>query len=291
MSLELVQSETVDLTPQLAQEFASMTPSPTERESSASRKRFLEKEHDAERFKAVHWVKAELNGTTYRMNGQHSAGMLVDLNGTFPQQAKAHIDTYKVERPEDLALLFRTFDSRNSARSALDVSGAYQGLVSEVAEVDRRLAKMALSGITWFLKLIIKRPVPGGDDVFDLFAETEYHPFILFYGNTCTPRSKTQELQAAPVAAAMYGTFLKNEEQARVFWPAVALNNAADDSDPAQLLSAQLVEVRENLDVRWGPRTYYAKCVKAWNAFLQGKQIISLNVNAKSMKSLPPILS
>lgn len=287
--MELVKSETVDLTPQLAQEFASMTPSPTEREPSAKRKKFLEKEHMSGRFKAVHWVKAQLNGTAYRMNGQHSAGMLVGLNGTFPERAKAHIDTYNVETSGELALLFRTFDSRNSARSALDVSGAYQGLVDEVAGVDRRLAKMAITGIAWFSKIVDKKPLPSGDDLFDLFDRTEYHPFILFYGQVCSPRTKTQELQTPPVVAAMYGMFLKNEEQARAFWPAVALNNAADDTDPTQLLSAQLVEVRENLDVRWGPKTFYAKCVKAWNAFLQNKQINSLNVNTK--KGLPEILS
>ncbi|KKN81086.1 hypothetical protein LCGC14_0323050 [marine sediment metagenome] len=278
--MELVKSETVDLTPRLAQEFASMAPSPTERESSAKRKKFLEKEHMSGRFKAVHWVKAQLNGTIYRMNGQHSAGMLVDLDGTFPQGAKAHIDTYSVETPSELALLFRTFDSRNSARSALDVSGAYQGL-SEVADVDRRLAKMALTGIAWFSKTIDKQALPSGDDLFDLFSNADYKEFIVFYGQVCSPRTKTQELQTAPVVAAMYGTFLRNEEQARVFWPAVALNNAADDSDPAQLLSTQLVEVRESLDVRWGPKTYYAKCIKAWNAFLGGKQINSLKVNTK----------
>lgn len=287
--MELIESKTVDLTPQLVQEFSAMKPSPTERELNHKRKSFLEAELKRGRFKTVHWVRAQLDGTLYRTNGQHSSAMLAGLNGDFPEGVKAHCDTYKVDSIDELALLFRTFDSRQSSRSSLDVSGAYQGLVSEVADVDRRLAKMALQGIAWFGRVVEGlKNLPGGDDLFALFRNTDYHSFILFYGQVCSPRSKTQELQKAPVVAAMYGMFLKNEEQARVFWPAVALNNSADDSDPAQLLSTQLVEVRENLDVRWGPKTFYAKCVKAWNAFLQGKQINSLHTNIK--KGLPEIL-
>src|SRR5436309_15077267 len=49
------------------------------------------------------------------MNGQHSSTMLSGLNGNFPKDLKVHLDTYEVDTPEALAILFRQFDDRKSA--------------------------------------------------------------------------------------------------------------------------------------------------------------------------------
>src|SRR6478672_7741646 len=99
---KLVNSETKPLTTQLAEEFVNLLPSPTERSFDQARAKML-------REKAEH-------------------GQLIALNGSFPEGLKAHIDTYKVDTQDDLAELFRQFDSRKSGRTPNDVAGAYQGL-------------------------------------------------------------------------------------------------------------------------------------------------------------------
>jgi hypothetical protein len=53
--------------------------------------------------------------------------------------------------------------------------------------------------------------------------------------------SKTRELERARVVAAMYGTFLKNEDDARTFWSTVARGGVEfEENHPATVLDSWL---------------------------------------------------
>jgi len=95
-SYRLVKSEVCDLTPELAQQFRDLDPSPTERELNPARIRHLKMKAEAGQLVTFHWSVAKLGDKRLRMNGQHSSNMLCDLNGHFPKGLKVHIDEYEV---------------------------------------------------------------------------------------------------------------------------------------------------------------------------------------------------
>ena len=96
------------------------------------------------------------------------------------------------------------------------MSGAYQGLYTDLAGVARGAAKLAVEGVAWYDKNVEGLPAPKGDDVYTLFGKTALHPFIKWVGDVFTV--KTPELRRQTIVAAMYGTFDKNEAEARKFW-------------------------------------------------------------------------
>ena len=118
----LRKSETFPITRELASTYATMVPSPTERQFSEKRLKFLHDRYIAQQFIPCQWASVWLGGTQLRMNGQHSSAMLSKLPDPFPGDLKAHIDEYAAESPEDMVELFRQFDARESARSPGDVA-------------------------------------------------------------------------------------------------------------------------------------------------------------------------
>ncbi len=184
---KLVNSETKPLTPELAERFKAMLPSPTERMFDPARAKMLREKAEARQLIAFNWAVAEVGDKQYRVNGQHSSAVLAELNGQFPQDLKVHIDTYKVDTMEGLPLLFRQFDARKSGRTPMDVSGAYQGLHTDLADVARGAAKLAVEGVAWYDKNVEGLPAPKGDDVYTLFGKNALHSFIRWVGEASSP--------------------------------------------------------------------------------------------------------
>jgi hypothetical protein len=166
----LSKSETKALTPDLAEKFKAMLPSPTEREFDPARAKMLREKAKAGQLIAFNWATAKFGDKEFRMNGQHSSAVLAELNGNFPQGLQVHLDTYQVDDRDGLALLFRQFDNRKSGRTPVDVSGAYQGLYDGLKDVPRGAAKIAVEGAAWYQRQVEGLPAPSGDDVYTLFG-------------------------------------------------------------------------------------------------------------------------
>ncbi len=233
------------------------------------------------------WATVTYRGVKYRMNGQHSSQAITDAGALLPPEVVIHLDHYEAPDAESMGVLFRQFDARISSRSKQDVSGAYQGLVDEVASCNRANAKLAVEGIGWYERAIEGLPVASGDDLYDKFLAAKYHGFIRWADKIIS--LKTPELKRAPILGAMYATFITSESGAQEFWAHAAKGDLTDDSDPRAVLSAELVRIKEARDHANAPKPadFYAKCIKAWNAFRGGEKIRSLNVNVK--KGLPEI--
>jgi len=268
----LVRSTTEPLTPQLAQKFREMPPSPTERLLNESRVKHLRAKADAGLLIPFQWAFATWNGKTYRMNAQHSSNMLGGLDGKFPKGLFAHVDEYEVDSLEGMALLFRQFDDRKSGRTPIDVSGAYQGLYPELADISRDVAKFGIECVTWFNRHVEGiSGVLGGDDQYSRFSDTNLYTF-LHWLNEINPK---KELKVQAIGAAMFGTFDKLPDQAREFWQNVANGGIEfDDTAPATVLYSWLKEAYEDtLNYRVKAEGYYQGCVYAWNAFRTSKTI------------------
>jgi hypothetical protein len=280
-AFKLVSSKCVPMTKELAEEFRSLTPSPTERDLDPRRIRHLERKAADGLLVTFHWAKAKFKGKWLRMNGQHSSTMLCNLNGDFPQGLFAHVDEYEVADSSGMALLFRQFDDRKSGRTGMDVAGAYQGLVDVLKDVPKAAAKMAVEGIVWYSGRIEGLPVPSGDDAYVYFNDVRHHTFIQWIGDLFS--IKTPELRKPYIVAAMYATFQKNEAEARRFWEWVAKGgHEYADNEPAAVLSAWYVKAKDK-DVAKPvkPAEYYQAGLFGWNAHRAEKQITSIRVDVK----------
>jgi hypothetical protein len=279
----LVKAEVKELTPEIAEYFRNLEPSPTERELNAARVKHLREKADAGQLITFQWSQVQMGSHTLRMNGQHSSNMLCALNGAFPKGLKVHLDTYEADTEGDLAILFRQFDDRKSSRTSGDVAGAYQGLHSEVRDVPRAPAKLAIDGVAWFKREIDHEAVPSGDDRYQMFARQNLHGFIRWIGDLFS--IKTPELKRQTIVTAMYGTFVANEATAKQFWSEVARGGVEyEEAAPQTVLDGWLKSLSEGAKKdrpELKPGQFYQGCVYAWNAYRDDRTIQAIKCDTK----------
>jgi hypothetical protein len=267
----------------MAEKFANMRGSPSERDLSTKRVTFLREKIEAGLALPFSWARATIDGSEeqYRVNGQHSSKMLVSLNGSFPSGLKVHLDDYVVRSKSDLALLFRQVDARQSQRSAKDVSGAYQGLHEDLAGIHKPLAKMAVDGAAWYIKNVLGLPVGYGDDVYRLFNKDEVRDFTHHVSDIFG--TKADEMMRTPIIAAIYGTFDLCGANSKPYWIEVAAGGPEfdiDDTSPSGRLSDWLRTDAEQSTRVIKPGEYYQGAIFAWNAHREGKKIKKIKFNA-----------
>lgn len=270
---KLLSSETVVITHDLAAKFSTMPASPTERDLKSKRVAYLKDQVLGGTAISFIWAKAMVadTGETVRMNGLHSSTALAALNGQLPADLKAHIDTYEVPTKAGLGTLFRQFDSRLSARSVDDVSGSYQGLQPDLANVPKAAGRKAIEGAIWYEKNKIGNDTPTGDDRFKWFEHPKLHSFIQMTGRILSV--KTPEF-STPVIGAMYGTFDREPRLAEEFFRDVAKQGGGNNPDhPAVVLDQWLVDAREQTNDKPKEQEIYYACAYAWNAFRNHKTL------------------
>jgi hypothetical protein len=291
MAFRLIKSETVPLTKELAARFASMTPSPTERPLDSRRVKYLREKVEADQCLPFKWASAVTEGLVYRMNGQHSSKLLSGLNGSFPDGLVACVDEFACDTLDDQALLFRQIDQRQSARSAGDNAGAYQGIHSELEEIPRKVGHKAILGVVWYRKHILKmagQDVPSTDEVGMLFNEESLWRYLQWLPELFQ-KGNAKYLLDTPVLAAVYATWSVNEEQCKAFWTEAALGDAFDDdsTSPSAVLARWLDHLKRmpkhQKPEKMGPASLYYGCAFAWNAMRDERQIKDI----KWQKHLP----
>jgi hypothetical protein len=278
MAFTLMLSEVIPLTSELALKHRDLTPSPTERALEPSRVLYLKEKIEAGHMLPFHWATAQLNGDLLRVNGQHSATALTQL-AQFPKGGKVHLDQFKADTKDDLALLFRQIDPKKSARSSLDVSGAYQGLYDELKGVPREIAKLAAEGVQWYRRKVA--PTSGvmsqrGDDQYSVFGDVDpehkVHEFVKFCGELLN--FKVEEMKRIQVAAAIYATYLVNEPECNKFWNKVRREgDVYNDTDPSTVLDKWLGQIyKKEIEAKPASQIYQG-CVYCWNAHRENRQI------------------
>jgi hypothetical protein len=279
-AFQLVESKTVPLTREFLDQFVGFTPSPVERERDDKRVKHLRSKYDAGLWTPCSWVTAkvrDMNDIEYRANGFHSSTMLSALDGLLADGLMVHWDRFQVQTLDDLALLFRQYDDRKSARSPADVAGAYQGLEEDLRATPRVPAKLAIESVNWWRAHVERSPTAKGDDRYTLFHERALHPFIAWVSADIFS-GKVPELAKEPVVASMFVTFEANEIECRSFWHKVSQGgDEYQEGSPDRVLSDWLrgVYQRENAELaKVGPGQLYQGCIYAWNAHRRGEPSI-----------------
>ena len=276
---KLVKSDTYPLTRDLAADFATMVPSPTERPFSTKRVGELQDKYDRGLFLPCQWACVWLGGSKLRMNGQHSSTMLMKLPDPFPEGLKAHVDEYEAAVPEDMPLLFQQFDARTSARSSADVAGAYQNTYPELMGLPRETVKRGIEGLAWYLRVIEGIPSGKGDERYKLLKQPVYYDFLLWLCGLID--MKTPEFKRTEVIAAMYATDLASQDDSRAFWQEVARGGREyEDQHPATVLDKWLKSCKDGTcEDKMRAAYHYQGCVFAWNAFREEKTIKEVRFN------------
>jgi hypothetical protein len=268
-------STTQLITRDLASEVAMMMPSSTEREFSEKRYAFLLDRYNEGCFVPCHWAYVWLNGEKFRMNGNHSANMLMKVPDPFPTDLVAHIDEYDADTPEDMVELFRQFDARESSRTPADVSGAYQYRHPELQAIPRKIGKLGIEAIAWYKRVIEGLPSGKGDDRYRLFRQSTHYNFLQWLPTLLD--MKTPELQKMEVVAAMYATDLVagGEHGCRPFWEDVARGGIPyEDQHPTTVLDKWLKSCRDGTcGDKMKPAFHYQGCIFAWNAYREERSI------------------
>ena len=286
LHFKLVDSVAVDLNPTIVQQFATMPASPTERELSEKRKKHLKDKVEGGLAMPFNWAKAQFDGKEYRVNGQHSSAMLYEFGQNLPDGLKAHISTFEVSSHEELALLFRQFDDRNSGRTAGDVAGAYQGLETALSGVKRVIARISAEGLAWHNNEVLGNPKIVGDDRYALLHDANYHPFVNWADSVISHRHY-DEMKKASVLAAMYESFANFPREAQSFWKEVAkhvvLNGESglDEDHPAARLGTWLVDAadKDKKHFKPSPTDNYQAGVYCFNAYNSNRDLRSVNIS------------
>jgi hypothetical protein len=275
-TFRMVNSTTVPMTPELAKQFATMTPSPTERPLDEKRVKHLRAKIDAGLAVSFQWAFAKYvdkrgREFIYRMNAQHSSTVLSSMNGSLPPGLFAHVDEFEVNSPEALALLFRQYDDRKSSRSVGDVCGAYMGLYPELNDVPRDVGKLGMVAITWYNNRVEGLGVPGGDDQFSRFNDRSLWPFFHWLSGI----NPTAELKINGLVAAMYATYNVDKDGAESFWRQVADGGIEFETDaPSSALYNWLKGSYDGtLNAKIKPDGFFQGAVFCWNAFRAAKAV------------------
>lgn len=282
----LVKSESFTMTRVKALEFAAkhagLPKSPVEREVDPSRVKRLVGILCGDLVLPFNWAVVEYDGQTVRMNGQHSSIAIKEVGPDLPDQLAFHFDRYKAEDRNGMVDLFRQFDQRWSSRTIQDISGAFQGLVPEIADCNKKVTMQTARALSWCLRTVEGlEEVPTGDNTYELLHKGDYVPFILWANGIVNSR---KELLRVPVLAAMYKTHETSQSGATKFWREVSFgpDYFTDDMAPGAVLIGELNRALEEKEFKAkefpNDAIYFKKCVKAWNAFCAGQRIGSLKV-------------
>jgi len=273
--LALKRSETVVLTPKMAQEFANMPHSPGERPYDPKRTEWLKQRFYSGMFYAPTFATFTFRKERrkLRVNGQHTSTMLCQLTkDEFPKDKNVLMVEFEGDTEEDLIVAFQQFDQRESGRSTADTYWSHLAkhpdLLKDSSVIRDRVSKIVDGMAFAYSSVYGNQGVAGAHERAKLI---HVHPEFVRDG--CRVMT-TKLLSSRPVVAAMLTTYTKNRKALEDFWVQVRDETHPDSTHPTRVLSRWLVEAKSNTSARKAekltPRGIYACCIHAWNAFRRG---------------------
>lgn len=291
---KVIKDETVNLTKERAYEFLEMTTFQGERAVSENHVQFLFDEWAGGRFIWHHIILAcaELNGTRYRINGQHTCWMRINIPAKAePVKADCREITYRVDTEDQLRTLYSTFD-RNKTRSVGHVSKVLLMETPAGRDLPGHIIGKMVAGfkVYWcedwshmardgmntneVIGLITKR-------YSDLFNVVGHFVRIHMEDHTFVRRSAT--------IAAMLATFEKSVQAAGDFWTPVCEGIGLEEkTDPRYQLRQFLLTHNHNFTQRdsnvVSVEDAYRVAINAWNKWRRKESAQVLRTTDKRNK-------
>lgn len=289
--------KTQKITKSLAEKFANMDPAPHDRPLSEIRLKVYEKIIVAGGFRPVDWAAAfcKQTGSTYRVNGKHTATLTSGMDLDAVQDLYAVVSYYECDTLEDVARLYSTYDSKTQSRTVNDINQSFASCVPQLEGVDSRTINLC-TGAIWYSSIL--ETYKHMQQAERAEALLEHHDFVVWVyellGRNTSSKSKVAHLKRMPVIAAMYSTWNRAPLVAKRFWEAVRDETGARPEEPTRKL-AKFLLLNSTLNMRGDgkpgryrvkEREFFVKSLHAWNAYRTDEPTnLSYTANAK-----PPVV-
>lgn len=237
---QINQPKSVTCTKALVQEFAEMEPCPGDRPFRMKIAKVLKLAIIKDTFRVANFASVYVKATkqTYRVNGKHTSMVLNDLAGRFPKGLHAIVERYEADTLEDAAVLYATFDHKQSLRSTSDVNRIFSSSSADLSEIPARIINACASGLgiaVW--EQDVRRH--EAEERANLLLT--HRDFVAWVAQLCPQDKKYRHLLRGAVVAAMFRTFQKTKKAASEFWQLVAEESHPSNKHPSRVLARWLL--------------------------------------------------
>ncbi len=264
-----------------------------QRPKSEAKRKGIERVMRQGKFLYANFATCEYKGTTWLMNGQHTADAVVQTGISVPA-----VHSHYVFPPDasmtDVAELFMQFDA-TTCRSKSDKGRAVSVAVGEDM----------LSWPSQFRNLLIDAfsyLFDRGDqldwnsfgrrkdvDTSSMYLVRNAHEcrfvYSIFY-NSAGNQHRAPHMAHPAIVAAMLTTFQCAEAAAREFWTSVRAGEVITSEDAEYVLREHLRDLatkkwktrgKDSIARKIDPQAIYSACIKAWNCHRRGKRLNGLS--------------
>lgn len=280
LKCELYSDRRITLTKERAYKFLELDTFQGERAVNEHHVQFLFDQQQIGRFmwEQVAICTADYNSKTYRLNGQHTCWMRVNMDDK-DEDPQVRELCYKVKTEEDLRGLYCTFD-RNKSRSP---AHSLKALMVGTPIMDG-LWIGNLKHITGGLRLWLFGDSPDAkrmppEDIHALITEKYTE---LFRASSFLHKELVEAfpaLKREAVCAAIIATMNSNPDKSREFWAPIATGLGFTEKTDARYQLRNWLETHVRKDrssaslVIVTSEDTYRVCVQAWNRWRKGQQV------------------
>lgn len=254
-----------------------------QRQLKRARVEMLKRKLEQGLFRGAEIAFGKMNGARILLNGQHQLTAIAE--GT--KAVKAMVQEFQCDSESDLARCYSQFDIV-PRRTEREIVQAFATGTGDDIPVDQ--LQMALRGLTFLIHTL----PPGGlgtnleqyrvttgmtllpDERAELL--NQFRGEAMFVINTIYPEdgrslAETKFLARGGSVGAMIMTFRKHKSDAKAFWSMVRDGEQLNRNDPSKRLREALMGMRGKAGGGQVSREMYAKCVQAWNAWRENREL------------------
>lgn len=291
LSYRIVSDEMINLSKAQAFDFLEMETFIGERPVSETHVQFLFDEWAGGRFLWHHVLlaSAELEGKVYRINGQHTCWMRVNIPDDKPVKAECRKVCYRVDTEEQLRTIYSTFD-RNKARTVGHISRVLLTDTSAGRDLPGHIISKVVGGFKVFWSEDWKHLSRDGMNTNEIIGliQKRYDSLFNVVGHFIKMHYPDHVfVRRAAVIAAMFSTSEKSVAASVEFWtPVCDWINLTEKGDPRYQLRQMLTNHTVVMTGGIGTEDMYRMCINAWNKWRKKESIAVLRTTDKRMKPL-----
>lgn len=253
-----------------AQAYLRLPTLPGERPINRNRVRYLHRKIEDGKWLKGLICTVSVNGTRYRLNGQHQSTMLLEN----PDLKELTVDRrhYRVFNMEEAAKLYTQFDDPTSTRSYAHIVNVHAANSSSFCNWPNRVVRLCIAAVSFNESGSNYKKAMARENRIELLTEHQHACGVLY--DILTPTADSGHLQRDAVACAIFQTVLVNANDARAFWGTVRDGEMLTKDRPAKRLERYLASLVNTNYGRAIPEfeNIYAKCITAWNAFRKNRR-------------------
>ena len=244
---------------------------------------------------------AKMGEQTYRLNGQHTAKAVLEVANENEMFALSGVTllTFTVKDEDELRLLYARID-RGAMRNNHDVMISMLSGTADFADVSRRILKLLPLGLAYQrFEDTTQRKLYAGEnasrDVLGAYLKLSQR-IGAFMGELNYRDIHHGHMFRGPVVAALYATFVVDQDDAERFWQAVATGVGFEsENEPASRLRQLLKDAKisggvyqQSLKRTLGAEDLYRACLYAWNGF-RGHRTFKATLRPTTIQTRPVV--